>query len=290
MERDREAVAFCPGHISGWFKPVFIVSEGLPGSVGGGIVIDRGVESTAVPSDETRVTCLYTGSDGSVLKTVKGSSPVEHALKTAGITAEIVTRSDLPPESGFGLSGAAIISSLAAASRVSGIRLSKEQIFRIAYETEVSLRTGLGDVPAIAGGGYVCRRSPGLKGEIIRRYDMDEPIFVLNFGPLPTAGVLGEENAVKRIEDAYSGNCPGSPAEFFRTAGEFSERSGFITPEVRDVLSACASKKIPAFMTMLGNGVAAYGKNASAVLRDFGTPEEMHMSKTGFTGDGEDKI
>ena len=289
MERDREAVAFCPGHISGWFKPLCIDAEGLPGSVGGGIVIDRGVESTADPSDEIGVTCLYTGNDGSVLKKVEGSLPVEHALRAAGITGEIVTRSDLPPESGFGLSGAAIISSLAAASGISGIHLSKDRIFDIAYNTEVSLRTGLGDVPAIAGGGYVCRRSPGLKGEIIRRYDMEQPIFVLNFGPLPTAGVLREENAVKRIEDAYSGRCPGSPEEFFRTAGEFSERSGFITPEVRDVLSACASENIPAFMTMLGNGVAAYGKNASAVLLDFGEPEVLHMSKTGFTGDGGDK-
>lgn len=285
MERDQEpvAVAFCPGHISGWFKPVFNTAENLPGSIGGGIVIDRGVESTAVPSDETRVTCLYTESDGTVLMRVEGSPPVEHALKTTGITAEITTRTDLPPESGFGLSGAAIISSLAAASKASVIQMSGEKILKTAYMTEVSLRTGLGDVPAIAGGGYVCRRGPGLEGEIIRRYDMEQSMFVLNFGPLPTAGILGEKSAVDRINSAYSLRCPETPAEFFRIAGEFSERSGLITKEVREVLSACGHEKIPAFMTMLGNGVVAYGEGASTVLRDFGTPEEVRMSKTGFS-------
>jgi pantoate kinase len=282
MERDRKAVVFCPGHISGWFKPVFIAAENLPGSVGGGIVIDKGVESTAVPSDETRVTCLYTDNDGSILKKVDGSTPVEHALKSAGIAVEIVTRTDLPMESGFGLSGAAIISSLAAASMASGIHISKEQILKTAYMTEVSLRTGLGDVPAIAGGGYVCRREPGLNGDILRRFDMEQPMFVLNFGPLPTAGILGEKNAVDRINMAYSGRCPETPAEFFRIAGEFSERSGLITPEVQETLSACGHEKIPTFMTMLGNGIVAYGREASAVLRDFGTPVEVRMSKTGF--------
>jgi len=275
-------VAFCPGHISGWFRPEFPSADNEPGSTGGGIVIDRGVESTAAASGEVTVTCLYTDRNGSVVETVKGSPPVEYALKSAGISAAITTRTDLPPESGFGLSGAAIISSLAAGAKAAGIGITREQILRTAYMTEVSFRTGLGDVPAVAGGGYVCRVDPGLDGKIIRQYDMDRPVFVLNFGPIPTAAVLGEKSAVERINDAFPGRCAENPEDFFRIARVFSENSGLITPEVREVLSACDSRGVPACMTMLGNGVFAYGDDAAAVLMDFGEPEEIHMSKTGF--------
>lgn len=277
-----DAVAFCPGHISGWFRPELSSADDTPGSTGGGIVIDRGVESTAADSGEVAVTCLYTDRSGSVIKTVKGSPPVEYALKSAGISAAITTRTDLPPESGFGLSGAAIISSLAAGAEAAGAGITREQILRTAYITEVSFRTGLGDVPAVAGGGYVCRKSPGLNGEIVRRYDMDRPIFVLNFGPLPTAGVLGKKSAVERINDAFPGRCAENPGDFFRIARAFSEKSGLITPEVREVLSVCDSGGVPACMTMLGNGVFAYGNEAAVVLGEFGEPEEVRMSKTGF--------
>lgn len=280
MEGD--AVAFCPGHISGWFRPEFSSAENAPGSVGGGIVIDRGVESAAARSDKTSVTCLYTDGEGSVIKTIEGSPPVEYALKSAGITAKITTRTDLPQESGFGLSGAAIISSLAAGADVAGVQISVKEILRIAYMTEISFRTGLGDVPAVAAGGYVCRTSPGLGGEIIRRYDMDRPLFTVNFGSLPTADVLGEKDVIKRINEAFPSRCPKSPQDFFRTARVFSEKSGLITRKVREVLLECDSKGIPACMTMLGNGVFAYGDDAKAVLGDFGGLNEVRMSKTGF--------
>ncbi|MBN1432509.1 MAG: GHMP kinase [Methanomicrobiaceae archaeon] len=281
MEGD--AVAFCPGHISGWFRPEFSQTDNAPGSVGGGIVIDRGVLSSATPSKEIRVTCIYTSRDGSVRKRIEGSPPVEHALKTAGISAEIVTETDLPPESGFGLSCAAIISSLAAGADASGIRISREQIFKTAYMTEIYFKAGLGDVPAVSGGGYVCRRESGLGGHIIRGYDMDKPVFVLNFGPLPTSEVLGEQITLERIESAYTRKCPETPEEFFKISRDFSERSGLITTEVREVLSVCDRERIPASMTMLGNGVFAYGDEAFTILNEFGTPEEMHVSKKGFT-------
>lgn len=281
MERD--AIAFCPGHISGWFRPEYSHADNAPGSVGGGIVIDRGVESTAVPSDEVRVTCLYMDGSGSAGKRVEGSPPVEYALKSAGISAEIVTRTDLPPESGFGLSGAAVISALAAGADAAGVDITDQRIFKTAYMSEVRFKTGLGDVPAVAGGGYICRRGPGLAGEIIRRYDMDRPVFILNFGPLPTAGILGEKSAVDRINGACTGRCPKTPEEFFRISRDFSEESALITAEIREVFTACDQEEIPACMTMLGNGVFAYGDEAAPVLREFGVPQEVRMSKTGFT-------
>lgn len=276
------ALAFCPGHISGYFKPEYSFADDAPGSVGGGIVIDRGVTASAQESERTRVTCIYTSPEGSVLKTIRCSPPVEYALEKAGIRAKVTTRTDLPPESGFGLSSAAIISSLAAGADATGIEIADDEIFRIAYNTETHFRTGLGDVPAVSGGGYVCRRKPGLGEEIIRRYDMDEPVYVLNFGSIPTAELLAEKEAVDRIKLAYMDSCPKTPEDFFRISRDFSERSGLITGEVRRALRICDREEIPASMTMLGNGVFAYGRDSYDLLAEFGVPEEVHMSKTGF--------
>jgi len=39
-------------------------------------------------------------------------------------------------------------------------------------------------------------------------------------------------------------------------------------------------------MTMLGNGIFAYGEEALPVLGEFGNPVEVHMADKGFSGDG----
>jgi pantoate kinase len=54
-----------------------------------------------------------------------------------------------------------------------------------------------------------------------------------------------------------------------------------MTPEVKKVLRACDAVSIPASMTMLGNGVFAYGTHAGSVLRAFGEVYEFHMAQRG---------
>jgi pantoate kinase len=47
------------------------------------------------------------------------------------------------------------------------------------------------------------------------------------------------------------------------------------------VLERCDEKGITASMTMLGDGVFAYGKNAKRVLSQFGMIYEMHVATQG---------
>jgi len=278
---EKTALTFCPGHISGWFRQM-PDGEGNPSSVGGGIVISEGVFAEAKKSDELSVKICYVDRSGNAVAEIYGSNVIEYAMRSLGITAEITTRSILPMSSGFGLSAASLLASLKAVSDIFDLKMSDEDIAKVANSTEIHFKTGLGDVAACMNGGYICRKTPGINGKIIRRYDMEKPISTVTFGPLRTDTVLKNPDAMKRINDAFRDECPKSPEDFFRISREFAENSGLISDKVREVLDECALRNIPASMTMLGNGVFAYGEKAPGILAKFGDVYMMKMSHNGF--------
>nr|WP_320161236.1 hypothetical protein [uncultured Methanoregula sp.] len=55
--------AYCPGHISGYFKRVAGADLASTGSLGAGIVISEGVTATVTPSETTSV-CIRQFSPG----------------------------------------------------------------------------------------------------------------------------------------------------------------------------------------------------------------------------------
>ncbi|MBQ3718448.1 MAG: GHMP kinase [Methanomicrobium sp.] len=278
---EKTALTFCPGHISGWFRQM-PDGEGNPSSVGGGIVISEGVFAEAKKSDELSVKICYVDRSGNAVAEIYGSNVIEYAMRSLGITAEITTKSILPMSSGFGLSAASLLASLKAVSDIFDLKMSDEDIAKVANSTEIHFKTGLGDVAACMNGGYICRKTPGIHGKIIRRYDMEKPISTVTFGPLRTDTVLKNPDAMKRISDAFRDECPKSPEDFFRISREFAENSGLISDKVREVLDECALRNIPASMTMLGNGVFAYGEKAPGILSKFGDVYMMKMSHNGF--------
>lgn len=278
---EKTALTFCPGHISGWFRQM-PDREGNPSSVGGGIVITEGVFAEAKKSDELSVKICYVDRSGNAVAEIYGSNVIEYAMQSLGITAEITTRSILPMSSGFGLSAASLLASLKAVSDIFDLKMSNKDIAKIANSTEIHFKTGLGDVAACMNGGYICRKTPGIDGKIIRRYDMEKPISTVTFGPLRTDTVLKDPKAMERIKDAFRDECPKSPEDFFRISREFAENSGLISDKVREVLDECALRNIPASMTMLGNGVFAYGEKAPGILSKFGDVYMMKMSPNGF--------
>ncbi|NMB77514.1 MAG: GHMP kinase [Methanomicrobiales archaeon] len=273
-------IASCPGHISGYFRRVSVPGNGVRGSTGAGIVIDPGVMVTVTRADRTAVSIRKRTSRRSV-QIADRSPPIESALRTIGATAQVVTECHLPIGAGFGLSAAALLATLTAVNRLEGLGLEPHEIARVAHETEVAHRTGLGDVSACQAGGRVVRRSAGIDGEILRFSDMPGPIHTVSFGPISTPSVLGSNEQMERVQRAFPENEPRSAEEFFRISRTFAEKSGLVTPEVERVLTACAAEGIPASMTMLGNGVFAYGARAHAVLRQFGEVSTCTMARHG---------
>ena len=270
------AIAWSPGHISGYFRRVTGGSARDTGSCGAGIVIREGVTARVVPSRSP------------VVRTVPGVPPgnrvplVETAMQRLGVSAEVTTESPLPPGAGFGLSAAALLSSISALSALFELELTDREIAALAHGIEVAHRTGLGDVAACQGGGVECRRGPGIGAEIGRIPALGRVIHAVSLGPIPTPLILGDPARMERIERAFPGRCPRDLDDLLGLSRAFAEASGLVTPRVREVLLACDREGIPASMTMVGEGVFALGDRAPSVLSPFGKVYRLSVSDRGF--------
>ena len=273
--------AFCPGHISGYFKRVDGRDPATTGSIGAGIVISEGVTATVRPAERSSVVVRVRSPEGVPVEVSRSSPPLASALEKLGVTVAVETACRLPISAGFGLSAAALLATLTATDRLLDLGLSVEEIAEVAHETEVIFRTGLGDVAACQSGGRVVRTGPGIHGTILRCFDLDAPVCAVSFGPIHTPDVLGSPAQMARVASAFPERQPETCMDFFACCREFSAGSGLETSSVQRVLAECDRYRIPAAMTMLGDGVFAYGDQACDVLRPFGEVYEMGMAEAG---------
>jgi pantoate kinase len=280
--------AFCPGHISGYFKQVMNDSTEYSGSIGGGIVIGEGVRVVASKDDHSSVEIFRTDCIGVPTLTRGTSEVITDLLERLDVKARIQTYSHLPDSCGYGMSAAALLATVHAVNTLYGLEMNASGCTLMAHEIEISHKTGLGDVSACQGGGFVVRKTPGPLGSILRFQDRRE-IYAVTSSSLSTSKILTSPGVMERIRKAYPDDIPETIEDLMRISREFAEKSGLISGEVRQILSACDAQTIPASMTMLGNGVFALGKGAPAVLKTFGEVYRLQISAGGpriLTGEG----
>ena len=274
-------VAFCPGHISGYFKRIVGNTIATTGSIGAGIVISEGVTATVEPMNRISICIKRRSSTGTSFEVSSGSPLLEHVMEHLSLTASVVTECTLPIGAGFGLSAAALLATLTALNHLFDRGMNAEEIALCAHAAEVAHRTGLGDVAACQGGGRVIRSGPGIHGLIERRFDMPEPLYAVSFGPIHTPEVLGSSSQMERVSSAFPKTTPENVEDFFILSRHFAEHSGLMTRDVEKVIRHCDGAGVPSSMTMLGKGVFAYGRKARDVLLPFGHVYEFYVSATG---------
>ncbi len=267
----RRVVAFAPGHISGYFRRVDGRNPASTGSIGAGIVIDRGVTVTMQESETTSVCVAGNETDGWLIREV---------LSDIGASADVFVQPQMPIGAGFGMSAAGLLAAYTAADRLVGLGYSPAGIAERAHEFEVRHGTGLGDVAAASGGGIVIRSAPGISGAM-ERIMSDETIYTVSLGGIPTPEVLGSPEAMERICAAFPVLGTHTLAGVMQASRAFTEKSGLVTPQVLEILHACDAEQVTASMTMLGCGVFAVGVNAPAVLGRFGRAVPLRVSRTG---------
>lgn len=130
-------------------------------------------------------------------------------------------------------------------------------------------------------GGFVVRPFAGVTSPVHRYFDLSLPVCAVSFGPIHTPSFLGSQKQMDRVDAAFPTKEPEDIEDFFRLSRTFAKRSGLITPEIQEVLGCCDRKGVPASMTMLGNGVFAYGKGAREVLSGFGRTYELRVAQNG---------
>ncbi len=275
------AAAFCPGHISGYFRRVSGPDPARTGSIGAGIVISEGVIARVMPAEEISIEVrCRNGQEGSGT-IANDSPPLRSAMERLDVAASVITECSLPIGAGFGLSAAALLATITALNRLFGLGMSEREIASLAHVTEILFKTGLGDVSSCRGGGMVVRSSAGIDAPVLRYLDMEGPVSAISFGPIHTPSVLGSAEQMERVTAAFPDGEPETIAEFFSRSRAFCRRSGLLTSQVADVLASCDRAGVMASMTMLGNGVFAYGDEAFPVLSRFGRVYRMTFARNG---------
>lgn len=273
--------AYCPSHISGYFRRISGQDRAATGSTGAGIVIDPGIAVTVSPATRTTISIRQKLGRGRIQQVSDRSPPLESALRLTGVDARVITECTLPVGAGFGLSASALLATLTAVNHLADLGMGPREIAEIAHETEVEHRTGLGDVAACQGGGRVIRAGAGIDGEIHRYQDISGPICAVSFGPIHTPSVIGSAAQMARVDAAYPATVPATVEEFFQASRSFAQKSGLVTPQVMRVLEACCAEGVLCGMTMLGNGVFACGERAHSVLHPFGHVFQCRMATEG---------
>jgi pantoate kinase len=251
--------AFAPGHITAFFAAVERDDALDTGSRGAGIVVDDGVTVDVSAAGETTVVL-----DGERVE----FGAVERVLGMSDVTARVEVETDVPVGCGFGVSGAAALATALAANEEFSLGHDEEQMVAAAHVADVLAGTGLGDVVPQSLGGVVTRVEPGapeigLFGSVEHN---DPRVGYTVFGPLDTADMLADDEAMERVNKAGESALDGllknpSVEELVELSWEFALEAGLTTERVEDAVGEVRGTGGEASMAMLGETVYGIGED-----------------------------
>ncbi len=258
-----KAVAFAPGHISGFFEPVYINQDlTKTGSRGAGINVSLGAMSEVVAEGATKqdFEIFVNGkkSDAPVTKLALNYLIGEKPLKIV-----VKTKLELPIGQGFGMSAAGALSASLALAKIVGV--SNTDALKASHCAEVQLRTGLGDVFASFFGGVEIRRAAGLPpwGMIEHIPGKCDLVLCVIGKKIDTKQVLTDSTKMENIV-AVGRYCTKKLLEspsienLFSLSQIFTKRTDLVDKRVLAAIDA-ANHFGMASMCMLGNSVFAAG-------------------------------
>ena len=259
-----KAIAFAPGHISGFFEPVYHKEDfARSGSRGAGMSVSLGALSEVFiePSNKQSIE-VYLNKKRSTAPV--SNLAIKYLIGSNKLKVLVKTRLQLPTGQGFGMSGAGALSAALAVSKITG--QSREEALKAAHFAEIQYKTGLGDVLASSFGGFEIRKNAGLPPwGIIEHIPCKSDVVICVIGKkINTKNILIDKSKKEPIVE-YGKYCTKKLLEnpsienYFRLSQLFTEKTGLANKKVIDAINA-ANNYGNASMCMLGNSVFAIGK------------------------------
>ena len=261
------AASFAPGHISGFFQPIFEGnSPEKSGSRGSGINISLGalsqVQVTNTSHQKINVFINNRVTNAPVTKLA-----IKHLIGETPLHVIVNTKLDLPVGQGFGMSGAGALSATTALGKT--MQLPREDSLKAAHYAEVQLRTGLSDVIASSFGGVEIRREAGLPPwGIIEHIPGNYELVLCVIGKkMDTKKILTSSPKIKEIM-SYGRYCTKkilekpSVEQLFKLSQVFTKKTGLADRRIIEAIDT-ANHVGMASMCMLGNSIFAVGDTES---------------------------
>ena len=269
-------IAFAPGHISGFFEPVYSqFSLDRSGSRGAGVSLSLGAIShvRVNPSNNHTISVTINGKKSSAPVT---KMAIDYLIGDTNLDIEIQTRISLPLSQGFGMSGAGALSATLALSNL--VNLPRDNAIKAAHYAEIQSRTGLGDVIASCFGGIEIRRKAGLPPwGILEHIPGTYDIVLCVIGKrIETKKILTNKEKLEEIA-SYGRYCTKKLLQkptlehLFSLSWEFSQKINLMDAVVYHAVESAQQYGL-ASMCMLGNSVFAIGDTnmLCKTLKSFG--------------------
>ena len=260
-------VAFCPAHVTGFFKAELDNDSKLEqlGSQGAGFSIQKGVKSTVRVRKKTKYDISnfhlniigYQTDNSQVSEFV-----IEKFLDLAGkdVFVDVDHEITVPVGYGLGCSGAVALSLGLALNQALNTGLSKEQVGLIAHEAEIKCQTGLGDVLASYHGGFEIRTKGGAPGHgTVKKIKSENySVVIICFSPISTKRFISERlhlinglggKMVTRLEQSKN------IIEFQDMSLEFAKYVNVITPKMEKVIKDLNRNGINCGVALFGETV-----------------------------------
>lgn len=271
--------AFSPAHITGFFQICNHSDPHQKGSVGAGLVLNKGISSSVTTFSGSGETVLsFNGiqkasdfsdeSANSVLTVISEISKLAEEKYGSAFHFKIEEQSSLPAGSGFGLSAAGAISTAFAAASSLHLAIPKSELIELAHYAEVVSGSGLGDVAGEAAGGLAVREIPG--GPRFGKYesisltasDLRKKVYCLVLGELSTKSIITDDSRISEInkagESALRNFLKKPDLDSFMTESlAFTKTVGLLDSAAEKLIDSIDSADGKAAQAMLGNTVFA---------------------------------
>jgi len=269
-----EAVAFAPGHITGFFEirdeaadPAQIGSRGAGFSVALGVTSRVRVDRESMPG----VTVLE---EGRPVEAATTRRALELLVGPEAVHVAVDQHMQLPVSQGFGMSAAGALSASIALADLLG-RTRREAVWA-AHCAEVLQRSGLGDVVGAARGGFEVRAKPGCEpyGDV-RSWTSDaaaHDVLLAVVSPAVLTRRILTDPVRRREIQALGGRLVDDFLEdptlsnFVDSSRRFSTEAHLATPEILR-LGDALGPHVALGQCQLGGSVFVFGSNNEAARR-----------------------
>ena len=257
-----QAVAFAPGHITGFFKAeVEQARPELKGSIGAGFSIKEGVTTKVKVTSSDKLGFKITVAGYKSDNTQVSEYVTKEFLKLAkrNYFLDISHHVAIPVGYGLGSSGAVALSLAFALNKALGTNLSRTQVGQIAHNAEIHCKTGLGTVLSSYHGGFEIRTKHGAPGiGSLRKIHSDYIAIVICFSPISTKKIIGTE--LSKI-NGLGGKMVArllktrDQMEFLDMSLEFARYVNVITPTMQQVIDDLKKHGFKSGVAMFGETV-----------------------------------
>jgi len=258
------ATAFCPAHITGFFKAELDKEDSKQlGSLGAGFSIQKGVKTTVTVREKTKhdISDFAIKVNGFESGDMRVSELVLSRFSVKGKFIDVTHDIDVPVGYGFGCSAAVALSLSIALNDALDCKLTKIQVAQIAHDIEIECRTGLGDVLASYHGGFEVRVKPGAPGigqvkKINSKEKLD--VIIICFNPISTKKFLKEKissiNGLggKMVKKLVESN---DTEEFQDMSVKFAKYVNVVTPKMNQVINLLHKNGIKCGVALFGETV-----------------------------------